>query len=62
MGEEKYRIWVAYLAASSIGFQDGLLRIFQTVATKQASKGLSGMPLTRRHLYDGARPAEMRAA
>jgi len=62
MGEEKYRIWVAYLAASSVGFQDGLLRIFQTVATKQASKGGSGMPLTRRHLYDPATPAETQAA
>jgi cyclopropane-fatty-acyl-phospholipid synthase len=62
MGEEKYRIWVAYLAASSVGFQDGLLRIFQTVATKQASKGVSSMPLTRRHQYDIAKPAERQAA
>ena len=29
------------------------LRIFQVVATKHASKGVSGMPPTRRHLYDG---------
>jgi len=62
MGEEKYRIWVAYLTASSVGFQNGLVRIFQTVATKQAKKGASGMPLTRRHLYDIAPPAETQAA
>jgi cyclopropane-fatty-acyl-phospholipid synthase len=61
MGEEKYRMWVAYLAASSFGFQDGVLRIFQTVATKRA-KGASGMPPSRRHLYDPTTAAEARAA
>jgi cyclopropane-fatty-acyl-phospholipid synthase len=62
MGEEKYRLWVAYLAASSFGFQDGVIRIFQTVATKQAKKGASGMPATRRHLYDRIPARETQAA
>jgi cyclopropane-fatty-acyl-phospholipid synthase len=51
VGEEKFRTWVAYLAICSFSFQDGAIRIFQTVATKHAKKGLSGMPMTREHLY-----------
>jgi cyclopropane-fatty-acyl-phospholipid synthase len=55
-------IKLAYLAASSFGFQEGVVRIFQTVATKQAKRGVSGMPLTRRHLYDLATAGEKQAA
>ena len=51
VGTEKYRMWLAYLAGVSLGFEDGSLRIFQTVATKHASKGASGMPPTREDLY-----------
>ncbi|MFO0926081.1 MAG: cyclopropane-fatty-acyl-phospholipid synthase family protein [Gemmataceae bacterium] len=54
VGEQKYRAWVAYLAGFSFAFEDGFLRIFQTVATKHAKKGVSGMPLTRAHLYTAA--------
>lgn len=51
VGAEKYRIWVAYLAGVSFAFADGSLRIYQTVASKHAAKGASGMPPTRAHLY-----------
>lgn len=51
VGEERYRMWVAYLAGVSFAFQDGSLLIFQTVATKHAQKGPSTMPPTREHLY-----------
>lgn len=51
VGSEKYRIWMAYLAGVSFAFADGSLRIYQTVASKHASKGPSGMPPTRAHLY-----------
>ncbi len=51
VGAEKYRIWVAYLAGVSYAFADGSLRIYQTVASKHAAKGASGMPPTRAHLY-----------
>ncbi len=51
VGAEKYRIWIAYLAGVSYAFADGSLRIYQTVATKHAAKGASGMPPTRAHLY-----------
>src|SRR5262245_17734706 len=54
VGEEKYRAWVAYLAAFSFAFEDGLLRIFQTLASKHKARGLSGLPLTRKHLFEPA--------
>lgn len=51
VGEERFRMWIAYLAGVSFAFQDGSLRIFQAVATKHAQKGPSTMPPTREHLY-----------
>lgn len=51
VGAERYRLWVAYLAAVSFNFADGPLRIYQIVATKHESKGPSGMPPTRADLY-----------
>ena len=51
VGEERYRMWIAYLAGVSFAFKDGSLRIFQTVTTKHGRKGPSTMPPTREHLY-----------
>ena len=51
VGENKFRMWIAYLAGVSFAFQDGSLRIYQTVATKHGRKGGSTMPPTRKHLY-----------
>ncbi len=61
VGAEKYRLWLAYLGGVSYSLGDGSACIFQTVATKHASKGVSGMPPTRQHLYE-PRPAGARAA
>jgi cyclopropane-fatty-acyl-phospholipid synthase len=55
VGEERYRMWIAYLAGVSYAFQDGSLRIFQTVATRHRRKGPSTMPPTREHLYVAGR-------
>lgn len=52
IGSEKYRMWVLYLAGCVFALGDGGARIYQTVATRQKAKGLSGMPCTREHLYD----------
>lgn len=52
VGPERYRLWVAYLVGGSVGFRAGSIKLFQVVATKRASKGLSGMPPTREHLYE----------
>ncbi len=54
VGAERYRLWVAYLAGASGGFTNGSIKLYQVVATKRASKGLSGMPPTREHLYRAA--------
>lgn len=58
VGEEKYRMWILYLAGVSFAFRDGSIRIFQTVATRHASKGASTMPPTREHLYARAAAAK----
>lgn len=50
VGEEKYRLWLAYLCGVSLGFERGTIGIFQTVTSRRA-KGLSGMPPTREDLY-----------
>jgi cyclopropane-fatty-acyl-phospholipid synthase len=51
VGREKYRLWISYLAGVSLGFQDGSIRIFQTLASKHKAKGGSGLPPTRADLY-----------
>lgn len=50
VGEQKYRIWVAYLAGVSLAFSRGTLRLFQTLASKTA-KGPAPLPPTRADLY-----------
>lgn len=50
IGEDKYRIWVAYLAGVSLAFSRGTLRIFQTLASK-SPKGMGALPPTRTDLY-----------
>jgi len=50
VGEETYRIWVAYLAGCSLAFMRGSARLYQTVATQNA-KGMPVVPQTRQDLY-----------
>lgn len=56
VGQEKYRLWVLYLAGCALALGDGSARIYQTVATKHKSKGHTGMPCTREHLYENEMP------
>jgi cyclopropane-fatty-acyl-phospholipid synthase len=51
VGEERYRMWLFYLAGVSLTLGDGGACIFQTVATRHIKKGVSGLPGTREHLY-----------
>ena len=51
VGPERYRMWIAYLAGVSIAFQDGSLRIYQTLASKHKTKGAAELPPTRADLY-----------
>ncbi len=50
VGEEKYRIWIAYLAGVSLAFSRGTLRLFQTLVSKSAKRPPS-LPPTRADLY-----------
>lgn len=50
VGEETYRIWVAYLAGCSLAFTRGSARLYQTLAGHNA-KGRSPLPPTRADLY-----------
>jgi cyclopropane-fatty-acyl-phospholipid synthase len=50
VGAELTRIWLAYLAGVSLAFSRGSLRIYQTLASKQA-KGPPVLPPTRADLY-----------
>jgi len=54
VGEQRLRMWLAYLAGVSLAFTDGTLRLYQVLASKHAVQGLSEMPPTRDHLYSGA--------
>ena len=51
VGLERYRLWLAYLGGMSYVFADGNAHLFQVVASKQACKGLSELPMTRDDLY-----------
>lgn len=62
VGQERYRLWVAYLAGVSFGFQDGTMLIFQVVASKHAKRGLCELPLTRADLYSAPSSAVKKAA
>jgi cyclopropane-fatty-acyl-phospholipid synthase len=50
VGAVKTRLWVAYLAAASIGFARNSVGIFQTLASKRV-RGPSGLPPSREQLY-----------
>jgi cyclopropane-fatty-acyl-phospholipid synthase len=50
VGEQTYRIWIAYLAGCSLAFARGSARIFQTLASQNA-KGNPPLPPTRADLY-----------
>jgi cyclopropane-fatty-acyl-phospholipid synthase len=50
VGEEKFRIWVAYLAGVSLAFSRGTLRLYQTLASKSAKRP-PPLPPTRADLY-----------
>ncbi len=62
IGEERYRMWLFYLAGVSLALGDGGACIFQTVATRHIKKGFSGMPSTREHLYRKTPQQDSRAA
>ena len=51
VGPERTRLWLAYLAGVTRGFENGSMLVFQAVATRHKGHGPSGLPPTRRALY-----------
>jgi cyclopropane-fatty-acyl-phospholipid synthase len=51
VGDKTLRIWRTYLAGSSIGFAQGWLNVYQVLASRQESAGLTELPLTRAWMY-----------
>ena len=50
VGEFKTRLWIAYLAGCSIGFDGASVGVFQTLAIKR-QRGFTSLPPTRAELY-----------
>jgi cyclopropane-fatty-acyl-phospholipid synthase len=48
VGEARARVWLLYMAASAIGFDDGGLGLHQVLGVVADPDGRSGMPRTRR--------------
>lgn len=51
VGEEIYRIWRLYMAASAFGFASGRLAVDQVLLAKPNLSGHSAVPLTRADIY-----------
>jgi cyclopropane-fatty-acyl-phospholipid synthase len=47
VGERRARVWLLYMAASSVGFTDGGVAIHQVLGVRPDGSGASGMPATR---------------
>lgn len=48
VGEARARIWLLYMAASAVGFEDGGVAVHQVLGVATDEDGSSGMPRTRR--------------
>lgn len=51
VGERTLRVWRAYLAGSSVGFDQGWLNVYQILAARQETAGPTELPLTRAWMY-----------
>jgi cyclopropane-fatty-acyl-phospholipid synthase len=50
-GEEAFRTWRLYMAASAQGFRTGRLGLLQLLFAKPSRDGTANLPMTRRDLY-----------
>ena len=51
VGERTYRIWVSYLAGSSMGFAKGWTGLYQVVGMRPDAAVVGGAPPTREAIY-----------
>jgi len=54
VGERVYRTWVAYLAASSVGFTQGGIGLYQVLASRPDPASREAIPTTREEIYAAA--------
>jgi cyclopropane-fatty-acyl-phospholipid synthase len=52
-GERRFRIWRVYLAGCQYGFQQDWMSLYQVVCAK-AGRDPSGLPWSRRYMYDSS--------
>ena len=50
IGERTYRVWLLYMTASALQFEQGSTGLYQIIATRKET-GLPPLPLTRRDIY-----------
>ncbi|MFQ5944125.1 MAG: class I SAM-dependent methyltransferase [Anaerolineales bacterium] len=49
--EPTYRVWRLFMSGSAYGFTTGRLNVHQALLAKPGLDGVSGLPLTRAHMY-----------
>jgi len=54
VGEQTYRVWRLYMAATTLGFQSRRLTLIQTLFAKPLPDGSADVPLSRADLYRSA--------
>jgi cyclopropane-fatty-acyl-phospholipid synthase len=60
VGEQTYRVWRLYMAATTLGFQSGRLTLIQTLFAKPLPSGAADVPLSRADLYRAPTPRQGR--
>ena len=50
MGPGRARVWLLYMAASAVNFEQGRTSIHQVLGVRPHTDGRADMPLTRREL------------
>jgi len=56
VGEQTYRVWRLYMAATTLGFRSGRLTLIQTLFAKPLPDGSADVPLSRADLYRSPGP------
>jgi cyclopropane-fatty-acyl-phospholipid synthase len=62
VGEESYRVWRLYMAASAHAFSTGKISLAQVLLAKPDAEGRVALPRTRADLYDATRDTRVVAA
>ncbi|MDN5859993.1 MAG: cyclopropane-fatty-acyl-phospholipid synthase family protein [Pseudonocardia sp.] len=61
IGEERWRVWLLYLAGASLAFEQNRMGVHQVLAVRPDAEGRSGLPRARRDVLGGDPAAEWAA-